>query len=492
MRKVSPRTITVNVVLAVASVGYAMFEHQAWPPSETDTVEAMLGSSVDTLNSPTFIAFVAVTAWLVYCVIDVRTSRQLPRLLRLGSYLGLVADVIRRGARCLSVSGTIVVLAASTAPLLVDGSGSDPTRGEPAIVFDAAGLPLVVALLSQVVLLGVLLLTVRALIELIVLIGRFPAVVAFCSLLWVWAAASAAGFIDSPVADLRSYSVLAALVGYTVLGVTVAVTYVVVGSALVVTACFLDLSARDRLPAVPRWVVSAAAASALICFATVSMQTATTDLRTHLVVLFFGPSGTILQMLIELILIVGYVLLVQQRLAHELNGWSTVTSIRYGSRVRLVASIMRSELLSVAAYCACLVGSSVAAYVIAGGRDTGLAVTSTNLLLAYQLTVAQFLQLTFCVVCVMTVTLVSRNAVAGLSTVGVFAALFVVPIPADVLVPVQRSTSSALYFGGWGAAIANTALLVTLSAAVVALAASNRPFSSPARMRATRPGVSPS
>ncbi|MDQ1216721.1 MULTISPECIES: hypothetical protein [Microbacterium] len=117
--------------------------------------------------------------------------------------------------------------------------------------------------------------------------------------------------------------------------------------------------------------------------------------------------------------------------------------------------------------------AAVAAYFVAGGRT--IVGEPSVMLLLFQASVMQAIQITFYVACVACAVLISNKQVSGLVVVGVVTALAAIPIPASAVWLTQRASSAVLFDGGWAAAIANALLLTAATCAAVLIATRSRP-----------------
>jgi hypothetical protein len=263
-----------------------------------------------------------------------------------------------------------------------------------------------------------------------------------------------------------------------VLAVYVATVFGIFGAAVV-----LDRHARHRGIRLPPWMPMAAVALALLVGAAPLAGAATQSVAATVEWLFLGPTGSVIQMMISLVVLVGYALAVYLRLSDEWGPWRDVVAFRYGSRRAHVAAILGRETGTAATYALLVLVAAVAAHLVAGGRDLSFD-TGDAALVLFQLTVVQTLQLVFYVMCVVAAMHASDSPLAGLVAVGVIAAAATLPLPAEWIIPVQRSTTAVLVSGGWGSAVANTLVLLAATAvAFVVASASRGSSSSPARHR---------
>lgn len=408
-------------------------------------------------SSPGFIAFVLLPAWFTYGLIDARSSHTLVRLVRLGSYRRLLVNVGVSSARTLVIPGLIVALAACAAGAV---PGATFPRGRALALIEAAGFPLVPAIVLQIGALALFLIVWRVLIECLVLVGPRWSAVGMSALVWVWAAGSASGLAPAPgPGDFVSYVVVAQSLTDTRAGLVVCLSYGALIAAFALVTMALDGASRRRSrmlsPSVWAFVVSLTA----VALATRVTFVAGMDLEESLVTVFYGPTGNLLTALIGVTVVVGYAYFRSLRMSEELDGWALLTLIRYGSRPRHVAVLALREVRAAFVYSLATLAAAVGSYFLSGGRSTP---TPTDAgILAFLLVVVQSLQIVFYVACVLLSLLLARDPRAGLAAVGDFAALAAVPLPPSWIVPIQRSGAAVLFDGG--------APVILLNAAVLAL-----------------------
>lgn len=460
------RALLLNSLLGSSALAYSMFERASSTETAGSFAESMITSALDTLSSPTFVAYILTVTWLIYSLVDTRVTRQLPRLIRTGSYFGLLLDITIRSSKVLLIPACSVIFAAALAPFLTRPSSAEVANFGAAHLLESIGLVPVVALILQIVLMFMFFVTIRLCVEMFLLILNFAAAIGLCIGIWIWAAASASGFIAlGSLADFRSYVFLAAYVGHPELPPETIATYFAFILALALSAVVLDISARDRLPKISALFLSCASAFLIVLAAIAAQRGGEASLFSTTIVIFLGANGTILQMLLAVILLVGYTFFCQFRIANELGPWGLQTLLRHGSRYKQLLSIARIELLRVAIYCMALLASVIIGYAMVGGRTFSFPAEG-SVLLIYQLTIVQTLQVFFYISCVVAANVLFESELAGLAVVGILAALSTMPILPTLHIPIQLSAAGLLYEGSWVTALTNS-LVLLISIALV-------------------------
>ncbi|MBN9184942.1 MAG: hypothetical protein J0I97_05675 [Microbacterium sp.] len=458
----------VLLLLAGASFGYATWDASA--AFATDTVHAAFGGLIAGSTSSQFIAFVVITLWLAYALLDTRVTRRGPRLVRVGTYRALLRGVAAASARMLVAAALVVVVTSAVAGVI---GLEAPGRGlDTAARLMAAGVPLLLSPVAQIALLSCFLIAVRLAVEVLAMTFSYSAAVTAGIVIWVWGALSVNGAIPfGPLAGVEAYTTIGQLVRHPDLIVPVCTTYVLVFAALVLSAVAADRSARQRPLEQPEWLAPCVGAFVVILFATYSLGTASVDVFTHAVTVFAGASGTPLQVLIELVLVVGYAFLALFRLEGVLGARASLTLIRYGSRRRQILAIVAREARLALVFVVTVLLSTVGAYVIAGGRDFSPPPSEAGGLLLLVLTVTQFLQIMFYVACLTAAMLIVDAPPAGLVTIGVLAALALLPIPAWSPIPIQRSATGSVLPGGGPEVLISAAVLMACTVVMFTIAA---------------------
>lgn len=446
--------VTACTALAAAAFAYSLHERAAVPPIGSGLASAMALSVRDTLSSAYFTAYAILTLWLLHCVTDVRIASRLPALIRVGSYRRLVRAVTASSLRTLRMPTVFVVGGASIAPIVVPDARDSLEGAATESTLHTLGHSL-----AQILLFVVMLTLIRLLIEVGAIVAGYGITVALSCTLWTWAAVSAGGLLDlTPPADFRTYSLLATFLPHPALAMTVACTYLAIVLSIALAVWIMDRAVRDGLPSLRPTLLPVGCALVLIVLATAAMSTASEGLQEHLVAIFLGPQGTVLQMLLSLVLVMGYVFHAYLRLVREHGtARSAITLIRYGSRTAQLVALLRGESVRAIVYSLGLVVAAVFAYLAFGGRSLALDPEQAVLLL-YQLVIVQTLQLLFLITCINAAVTLRDVPHAGFTTVAIMTGLSALPIPASSLVPIQRGTSSILFDGGWTAS-----LLITLT-----------------------------
>jgi hypothetical protein len=465
------RRTAVLVLLAALGTGYALWETPAGPTTRAPLAAGLTGAFV-ALSSPDFIAFGVMTLWLTYALVDVRGTRRLPRLIRLGTVTALLRNTAGACSRFIVAGGLMVGFASAIAVVV----GSAHLRdGPPAVGQLPAGAPLVVAILAQGGLLTAFLTATRLIIELLAMTFSFGVAVGTSAAMWAWGALSVNGALPiGPGGRIEAYSSVRMLAQTPGLLLPVCLTYALVISAIAASAIALDRAARQRPAEIPEWLPPCVGAFVLVLLATFALGTASGSAFTHALVVFAGSSGSLLQTLIELVLVVGYAFLALFRLERDLGGRAAVTLIRYGSRRRQIVGIARRETGLATIFAVAVLVSTALAYLIAGGRDFTPPPMETGILLLLVLTVLQILQIVFYVGCIAAVRRIVDSSLAGLVTVGVIVALAALPIPTWLPIPIQRSATGSVVPGGWPEILRAALVLVIAAFVVFAIASAPR------------------
>ncbi|MCZ4066909.1 hypothetical protein O1W71_04430 [Microbacterium sp. H37-C3] len=466
--------IALWAAVAAAAFGYCVLER---PASSAGLHEELALGVLSTLTSPTFLAFVVTPLWLAYGVLDSRRTATLLRLIRAGSYSSHLRRICWRALRAI-LPPLLAVITGAAAAVVVDLGGQLDRDSTLIARVDDVGMPLAAAIGAQVALLGVFLMLTRMVLEMLALLSLHAVAVALSIAAWLWAAASATGvLLLGGLADFRAYTLVPALAAQPRMMGDVVLAYSVAIIGLTVAAAFLDRSARQNGISPPDWLLPSAAGALVALLAAGAFGARDTDLVGFLTGLYFGATGTMLQMLVAVILVVGYAFAAQFRMAQLAGPWGLVTGLRYGSRRRQLVTIISREFGHALTYSAVVLVAAVAAYFVAGGRtivgEPGL------MLLLFQTTVMQAIQITFYIACVACAVLISNKQVSGLVVIGVVTALAAVPIPASVVWVTQRASTAVLFDGGWAATIANALLLTAATCAVVLVATRRGPKTVP-------------
>jgi hypothetical protein len=311
-------------------------------------------------------------------------------------------------------------------------------------------------------------------VEMLALLSLHAVAVAFSIAGWLWAAASATGFLPlGGLADFRAYTLVPALAAQPGMIGDVVLAYAVAIIGLALAAALLDRSARQNGISPPDWVLPSAAGAIVAFLAASAFGARDTDLVGFLTAMYFGATGTMLQMLVAVVIVVGYAFAAQFRMAQLAGPWGLVTALRYGSRRSQLVTIISREFGHALTYSAVVLTAAVAAYFVAGGRT--IVGEPSVMLLLFQASVMQAIQITFYVACVACAVLISNKQVSGLVVVGVVTALAAIPIPASAVWLTQRASSAVLFDGGWAAAIANALLLTAATCAAVLITTRSRP-----------------
>lgn len=377
------------------------------------------------------------------------------------------------------MSAPLVAVITGAAASVLFGLGGQLDRDfTPIARIDDVGMPLAAAIGAQVVLLGLLLVLTRMIVEMLALLSLHAVAVAFSIAGWLWAAASATGFLPlGGLADFRAYTVVPALAAQPGMIGDVVLAYAVAIIGLALAAALLDRSARQNGISPPDWVLPSAAGAIVAFLAASAFGARDTDLVGFLTAMYFGATGTMLQMLVAVVIVVGYAFAAQFRMAQLAGPWGLVTALRYGSRRSQLITIVSREFGQALTYSAVVLTAAVAAYFVAGGRT--IVGEPSVMLLLFQASVMQAIQITFYVACVACAVLISNKQVSGLVVVGVVTALAAVPIPASAVWLTQRASSAVLFDGGWAAAIANALLLTAATCAAVLIATRSGPKTVP-------------
>ncbi|MDQ1216722.1 MULTISPECIES: hypothetical protein [Microbacterium] len=106
--------------------------------------------------------------------------------------------------------------------------------------------------------------------------------------------------------------------------------YAVAIIGLALAAALLDRSARQNGISPPDSVLPSAAGAIVAFLAAGAFGARGTDLVGFLTAMYFGATGTMLQMLVAVVIVVGYAFAAQFRMAQLAGPWGLVTALRYG------------------------------------------------------------------------------------------------------------------------------------------------------------------
>lgn len=352
------------LTLAALGLGYGLYARGQQPsPLPGGQMQQVLADSTDAQ----FVAFVAVTFWLL------ATLRLLPDigkpadLLRYGSHAALTA---RTG-----LQGSVTVLAGAlllTVCWAVTTIGSPQAAGQVYVVVSA------VAYLAQILLVTTTLVVIRVLLVWVRLRwNRRSIEYVVAASVWLWSALSAAGLIDDGSALNAGRFLNISLAVHT----TQTLVSVILLSALAVAGVlfgarildsYADFSAAFRTGAGPFALIAA-----LTAVVTVIVEP---TWQKALESLFAGASGTITGFLVSVVLTVGFTYLAAQRFANLQAGGIEPELIRIGSGARWIRKQLIGELLRAVLYLATvLVAVTVGAVIVGSGLDIN-AVTTYEML----------------------------------------------------------------------------------------------------------------
>jgi hypothetical protein len=160
-----------SATLGASALAYGLIVSTSSLDASMRLTDAMVASAVETLSSPTFVAFVLGGAWFVHCIMDVRSTRLLTRLIRVGSYTGSLINVAGRSARTLVVP-TVIVVVGATFPAFVRGALPRASGVRPSSSALSGAISPSVLLVAQMGLLAGFLIVVRVMVELAVVVAN--------------------------------------------------------------------------------------------------------------------------------------------------------------------------------------------------------------------------------------------------------------------------------------------------------------------------------
>jgi hypothetical protein len=452
------------VALAAEAVGYATIE-PSLPPVPSTPPTAALEQAITTLDSPTFLAFAGLTSWLAYSVIAVANTAFAPRLIRYGSYTRSSLAAVRRSIPYIVWGELVTLLAAAIVGILrVSGSSGRGAGAHPLI-----GVGLIV---GQAAILLVAFVTMRVVLEAVSLrVNRRLVLVGIAVILWVWGAASAAGFVSgSPLLDLRSFMSIEVLAEHPSLVPSVAIIL-----AIVWIACIASIRRLDgRHGGAWAWRQSSdfVVGVIMITLAGAVMAAPSGRLADDYESILRGPGASVVQSLTALVVFVGYAFIGQFRVNDQLGGWGALNLIRIGSSGRYLLAAVRREAVRAALYVVLVDAAVAVVYLAGGGTDLSAhGVSLTALLL--QLVPVAFLQLLFYVLVIFAGTLATSSALFGPIIIAVIAVVSFIPFDPEGFLPVQRA--SILDVSSVGSSFHNLIVLATATAlALTALFAISR------------------
>lgn len=449
----------ILVALLGASVAYSTLE--GGRPGLAGSADRILAL----LSSPTYLVFVISTGWFTHALIAARSTRREPRLVRLGSYRSLLA---RAAADAAGWSMAIVGIAASAAFAAGFVPSTSWIESGPATRLGDAGVPEGAGVAVQITLVCAYLITWRVLIECLSLVTPSWTPVVLSVAVWLWAASSASGFVVAEgVGDFTSYVVAVVWVGRDSLAGLVVTGYLGLCAAYVFIAANLDRTARgNRIE--PAWRLIVVVFSAMAVALGVRLTTPfASSPEENVALTFVGATGTVLDALLSVVVVLGYAFAAYVQLAGRVGGWEDLALIRHGSRARQIGNVMVHETAGAVTYSVFI--ATVAFSAASFTSRLPPAIDGETGLIAFQLVVAQTAQIVLYVVTAYLALLLTRDPRVGLAILGVWTALAMIPMSATSLWPVQRSGTAVVLSGEGGWALASS-LVVVLSIAVVALA----------------------
>lgn len=434
--------------------------------------------SVETICDPYFVAFVIIPAWLLFVLQSDPFAAS--SLSRLGSYSAATRKASGR-AVVIMVGGFTVLITSWVSFALANTFFTGPTSGGPRIypaaqIFQLNGLPVQVGFVLQVLLLALTLLTVQvAVLALQVRTQSRTLSSIFCSVFWIWAVVSAAGWI--PATSLLSagpyLNVLVLLATPGLIPVSLAaMTLAVAASSIRIFLC--DRKAqiyRSR----PDWIaLTFGALVALAVFLTVGESLSVhTPLFTSLSSLLLGPRGTVLQSLSWMLFFFGYTYLRQLALNDERDGLLLIRLIRRGSIKSALGTAAFEEWVRVILYLGAAGAWAILAFFIQGRSVAGNSVEDLTALSYFYLVNGSLLILMLLTVTNAAVWLTNR-AEAGLIAIG--ALTLIASVSSASLTFFASVESVRDYTSPWAFNVACSLVLLASTATVVAISwcAANR------------------
>jgi hypothetical protein len=424
-----------------------------------------------TLTSPQFLGLVVLGAWMLYLTATPGTSMTPMVQIRTGSHVATMARSVRKGIAAIGVALIAVTLGTGVTSVLTYGQQpAGVTDGGAAGFLASLGIPPLVGVMLAVGLVVLALVALQALFIAVRLASGGAIAERLIALaVFLWGAASAAGFVAfGSLTDASSYLDVVIQLQHPATGIGAIAVMV-----LVATGGFLVAHRADRIVRFCQ-VDVAAPLPVLVLITDVvvwgSMIANGSGRRAILPTtqdVLAGSGGTILALLLSVMIFAGYAFVAQLRARDALVGWDSLLLIRHGHVHKWVWHEVRAETARAVAFMGALLLSLPVVYFLSGG--THLLSQSQDLeKFLYLLVVNGSLQLVL-------YSTVSAGAViigsgtTGLAVVGVIVIAQGLPIGSSPWIPVQATASERL-LGGWIPLFTTTAgLIVATGLALIAL-----------------------
>lgn len=456
MTHVLSRLLSVPMlVLAGLGIGYGLYaRHQGLTTLPGGQAQQVLSNS----TNAQFVAFVAVTFWLVASLRVLPDIGNAADLIRHGSNL---AALIRAGVDSL---GTVVL----AATLLVI-CWTATTLGVPAPAGPIFVVVSVIAVIGQVALVAVTFSVLRmSLLVIRLRLDRrwieYLAAAAF----WLWSSLSAAGLIDdrSPLNAGRFLNVSLAF-GTSSGALPTAILLVLAIAGVLTVGWLLDSRVEFGVLVRTGW----APFVVLIAFVTLNAAANADSAVGTLIAIFAGRSGTLLSFLTTTLVVLGFSWFTAQRLSTMQTGGTEQELLRFGSGRRWAWNQLSADGLRALTYLAAIVVGSALVATIDGAPLGGSAVGATT----YEVLVNGTLQLLFYAGVILAALWLVPGQFVPLLALAAFLVLNYVLAPGPA---VSAFGHPHLPAGGWPSLLATTALLLGCVAATfgaIAVAARIKP-----------------
>ncbi len=412
--------------------------------------------------SPQFFTYAALTTWLLCAIVRSGRDGSAEHLIRHGSYRRTATVACVRGLSWTAPVGAVTVLCWYLTALGLPTSAPAPWRSARAAVLDRAHVPLPVAIAGAFVLgLATLAVIHYLVVSTRLLLDRASVGVIVPSVVWVWFAASTAGLLpgDSVLSSAALVDV-AAVVEHPATAVAawviVAILCALLGGALVVAD---RLHRGASFSWTPRRVFQSAVVLCVV-LGVLGAPPARDPVERASFVL--AGNGTALQVLVVVLIMVGYAFVFELELAELRRGVLLQQLLRYGSQARWGVRLLARELTSATRFLVVVLAVALTASLLSGAPPV-VVPAGGSLLRAYHFLVDGVLQLHVYTALVFLASWMTGRATAGLVVVGALVVLGIAVPGTAPWLPVQLSGIWIVHEGWSGVLHATLTLALTLA-----------------------------
>ena len=459
-RALGKLTSPTALFLAAITVGYGFYNRSFLLSTGTGTLgQAQLILS-DATN-PKFVVFAVLTLWLLYVLAQTRLLMDYPVLIRAGSYRALVVASCANSLRSFATMGSLVVLCwiVTSLGLPFDGSLS-ASDGKPISVLTDNGIPWVVALILQLLLLTIFFTVLNLLfVTLRLTIAKVAVEVAVAGGIWVWSIISTAGFVPLSSPLNAGYSLNIDLFASSPITGVSAFSLVFA----VVAGCVIAIFVRDQTRMFSAfwksgWLTYSALVGVVMIVSALTFHGSDSPFSL-LDVALAGSGGTVLQYLSSALIMLGYVFVIQFR-ANQQQDFHLLEIIRHGSFAAWACHVFLLETRRATIFLLSLFAAGVLIFFMTGGRSLSALSSGTGLWL-FQFFINGLLQILFYVALIFAANWSTGAPIAGLVTIAALVMIGAVQTTPHLWIPVQLS-GTALARSGWPS-VANISITLVIA-----------------------------